>query len=280
MRLRARAWARPPAIDTPDARTLRLPAFRTRLFQLVLVVAAVVLLGLAAASAHGSDTGRQKGLLPGSTGVLVIDLSLSVGANDYKDIRRTIRRLVEDDASLGLVIFSDVGYELLPPGTSASQLRPLLRFFTGKRRAANPWARSFSAGTQISSALELASQMLARDGVEKGSILLVSDLITAPEDVPQLARTVRRLKSDSITIRIVPLSPLPDGRTIFEGLLGEGAFIAPSHIGDRDRVEIESQGSLSRSFLVLGGLVLLVLGLHERLVGRLGLPEPQRRLPA
>ena len=277
MRLRARARARPPAIDTPDARTLRLPAFRTRLFQLLLVVTAVVLLGLAAASARGSDTGRQKGLLPGSAGVLVIDLSLSVGANDYKDIRRTIRRLVEDDASLGLVIFSDVGYELLPPGTSASELRPMLRFFTGKRRAANPWARSFSAGTQISSALELASQMLTRDGVEKGSILLVSDLITAPEDVPELARTVRRLKGDSITIRVVPLSPLPDGRTIFEGLLGKSAFIAPAHIGDRDRVEIESQGALSRSFLVLGGLVLLVLALHERLVGRLGLPEPQRR---
>ena len=48
----------------------------------------------------------------------------------------------------------------------------------------NPWTQTFSAGTRISSALELAKSMLERDEVDKGSILLVSDLETAPDDVP------------------------------------------------------------------------------------------------
>ena len=40
---------------------------------------------------------------------------------------RRSRRLIADNASIGLVVFSDVAYELLPPGTPASELRPMLR---------------------------------------------------------------------------------------------------------------------------------------------------------
>ncbi len=271
-----------PAVDSHDAQALRLVSLRTRLFQVVLVVAVVALLALATASARGLDPGKP-GLLPEASGVLVVDLSLSIGEEDYKDIRRIVRRLIENDGSVGLVIFSDLAYELLPPGTSTSELRPLLRYLVPRRATrvdaglpVNPWSESFSAGTRISSALELARDILVRDNVTNGSILLVSDLVTAPEDVPQLARTLRELRQ-SITIRVVPLSPLKAGRTVFEKLLGEGALIDPSELRNPQRVVTNTREELPTKFLVLGGLLLAMLAAHERFAGRLGLPRARKR---
>lgn len=280
MRIRSRA----SVVDSHDAGALRVAWLRTRFLRVVLVAAAVALLALAASSARGLDVGKP-GLLPGSSGVLVIDLSLSIGEGDYKDIRRTVRRLIADDGSVGLVIFSDLAYELLPPGTPASELRPLLRLLVPRRTSlddaglpVNPWSRSFSAGTRISSALELARDMLVRDSVKNGSILLLSDLITASEDVPQLARTLQELRRQSITVRVVPLSPLNDGRTIFEGLLGKSAFIPPAQIGEGPQpVQTKTRVELPAGNLVLGGLLLAVLAAHERFVGRLGLPSARKR---
>jgi len=278
MRIRRRA----PGVDSHDASALRLASFRTRLLRVVLVVAAVALLALATASARGLDSGKPS-LLPEASGVLVVDLSLSIGEEDYKDIRRAVRRLIDDDGSVGLVIFSDLAYELLPPGTPASELRPLLRYLVPRRATrvdaglpVNPWSESFSAGTRISSALELARDMLVRDRVKNGSILLLSDLVTAPEDVPQLARTLHALRQ-SITIRVVPLRPLKAGRTVFEELLGKSALIAPSQLRNSQRVSTKSELELPAGFLVLGAFLLAVLAAHERFAGRLALPRAQRR---
>jgi hypothetical protein len=140
----------------------------------------------------------------------------------------------------------------------------------------NPWSESFSAGTRISSALELARNMLVRDGVKNGSILLVSDLVTAPEDVPELARTLHSLRRQSLTIRVVPLSPLQTGRAVFETLLGEDALIEPTQLRTPERVAVKTQAGLPVGFLVLGVLLLAVLAANERFAGRLGLPRPRR----
>jgi len=269
----------PTAIDSHDAGRMRLASLRTRFLRLVLIAAAVVALALAVWSARGLDPGTP-GLLPGSTGVLVMDLSLSIGDEDYDAVRRTVRRLIDDDVSVGLVIFSDVGYELLPPGTPASELRPLLRFLVPPKLGppVNPWSGSFRAGTRISSALEVARDMLVRDGVSNGSILLLSDLITAPEDVPQLVRVLQGLRRQSIAVRVVPLSPLKDPRAIFEGLLGKSALIAPSRIGGSQPVLAENVTvGLPAGFLLFGGLLLAVLAAHEYFAGRLGLPDARRR---
>jgi len=269
-------------VDSHDAGALRLASFRARLLRVVLVVAAVALLVLATASARGLDPGKPL-LLPEASGVLVVDLSLSIGDEDFKDIRRTVRRLIEDDGSVGLVIFSDLAYELLPPGTPTSELRPLLRYLVPRRATrvdaglpVNPWSESFSAGTRISSALDLALDMLVRDGVKNGSILLVSDLVTAPEDVPELARTLRELRQ-SVTIRVVALSPLKAGRTVFEELLGTSALITPSELREAPRVLTKARVELPAGFLVLGGFLLAVLAAHERFAGRLGLPRARKR---
>lgn len=265
------------AVDSHDIRALRVASLRARFLRVLLVAAAGVLLALAVWSTRGLSSGTA-GLLPGSTGVVVIDLSLSIGGDDYAGMRRTLQRLIDDDASAGLVIFSDVGYELLPPGTPASELRPLLRFLVAPKLGppVNPWSGSFRAGTRISSALELARDALVRDGVQGGSILLLSDLITAPEDVPQLVRVLQELRRQSIDVRVVPLSPLKDGRTIFEGLLGKSALIKPSEIGGRQSVWSETHVELPAAFLLFGGLLLGVLAAHERFAGRLGLPRVRR----
>jgi hypothetical protein len=248
----------------------------------VLVVAALALLVLATASARGLDPAKPQ-FLPDRSGVLVVDLSLSIGPRDHGEIRQTVRRLIDEDGAMGLVIFSDLAYELSPPGTPVSELRPLLRYLAPRRGTqvdaglpVNPWSESFSAGTRISSALELARNMLVRDGVKNGSILLVSDLVTAPEDVPELARTLHSLRRQSLTIRVVPLSPLQTGRAVFETLLGEDAFIEPTQLRTPERVAVKTQAALPVGFLVFGVLLLAVLAANERFAGRLGLPRPRR----
>ena len=274
---------RQPAVYSQDAQTLRVVSLRTRFLRVLLAAGAVTLLVLATASARGLNPGPPR-LLSGSAGILVVDLSASIGEEDYEGIRRTMRRLIDEDASVGLVVFSDVGYELLPPGTPASELRPLLRLLVPRRPSlddaglpVNPWAQSFRAGTRISSALELARDILVRDDVKNGSILLVSDLVTAPEDVPQLARTLHALRRQSIPIRVVALSPLKDGRAVFEGLLGKSALIEPSQLRNPQPVWDKTRVELPQEFLVLGGFLLAVLAAHERFAGRLGLPRPRKR---
>ena len=276
-------WNRSPAVDSHDARALRRVSLRTRLLQAVLVAAAVALFALATASARALDPAKPT-FLPERSGVLVLDLSLSVGEKDYADIRRTLRRLIDDDGSMGLVIFSDLAYELLPPGTPSAELRPLVRYLVSGRadgadagRPVSPWSESFSAGTRISAALDLAREILDRDGVKNGSILLVSDLVTAPEDVAELTRTLHTLKRQSITVRVVPLSPLQTGRAVFETLLGKSALIEPSELQNPKRVSTRTQAPLPTEFLVLGGVLLALLAAHEHFAGRLGLPRIRRQ---
>lgn len=275
-------WNRSPSVDSHETQVLRRVSLRTRVLQAVLVIAALALFAQATASARALDPAKPT-FLPERSGVLVLDLSLSIGEKDYADIRQTLRRLIDDDGSMGLVIFSDLAYELLPPGTPSAELRPLVRYLVPRRggadeaRPVSPWSESFSAGTRISAALELARNILRRDGVKNGSILLVSDLVTAPEDVPELARTLHELNRQSLIVRVVALSPLQAGRTVFETLLGKDALIEPSQLRNPQRVTVKTQSALPTGFLILGGILLAVLAANERFAGRLGLPSMRRQ---
>jgi hypothetical protein len=248
--------------------------------RVLLAAAAVGFLAAAAASARGLDS-RAPGILPsGSANVVVLDLSLSIAEGDYPRIARAVRRLIAQNAPSGLVVFSDTPYELLPPGTPARELRPLLRLLTvapGKKPQ-NPWAGTFRLGTVISGALELANEMLEREHAENGSILLVSDLETAPDDVPRLSRVLRDLRDRGTTVRVVPLSPSSESTALFADLLGPNAFAEParaSQAGPR-RAGTPAGGNLPGALLILGALALLALAGHERFAGRLALPRPPR----
>ncbi len=283
--MRIRAPRRAHRIDSHDARSFKAGTLRARLLRLVFAGAAVALLAASFASARDLDT-RERGLLPkGTSGVVVLDLSLSIADEDYAAVRLALQRLVEDDVRIGLVVFSDVAYELLPPGSPSAELRPLFRFLKVPKEfmasPVNPWTSGFRAGTRISSALELAQDMLVRDGIENPSILLVSDLETAPEDVPQLTRTVDDLRRSNIEFEVAALGPSSDAQTIFSDFLADSPFVLPSEEeAEASGPTTESTYGTPRPLLVLGALLFAALALHERFGARLALPlvpRPGRR---
>ena len=269
-----RLFARSHAVDTHDANAFPGAAWRTRILRVVFAGAAVALIVAAAASARGLDT-RSPGLIAkGTTGVVVVDLSLSIANEDYFTVRSAFRRLVAENSSIGLVVFSDIAYELLPPGTPAAELEQMLRLLVPPRLGPpiSPGTQGFRAGTRVSSALELARDMLERDGVRAGSILLVSDLETAPDDVPPLTRTVESLRRGAIELRVVALSPSSDPRLIFEGLLQEGAFEAPPDQGVQTLGDESARGAAAPTLLlILVALFFVALAVHERYAGTLAI---------
>lgn len=263
-------------IPTPDAGALRRARIRTAVVRVALVALSVVLVGAAYLSARGLES-RPDDLVPGGrSGVVVIDVSLSIVNQDYADVRGVLERLIRSGNPTGLVVFSDVSYELLPPRTPARELEPLLRFFTldGENLPPNPWTPNFQAGTRISEALELAHDMLRRDGVSPASILLISDLETAPTDYSMLGRTLRELRDSDVTTRVAALSPSSDALTFFGGILGEEAFVdvVEPNAGEVKPLEVSLRGETPLVLLFASGLALLALALHEVLAGRLALP--------
>jgi hypothetical protein len=92
---------------------------RTGIVRLVLAGGAVALVLAAAATARDPQTSEHALVPPDRIGVVVLDLSLSITDSDYGTLTRTLRRLIAEDATIGLAVFSDAPYELLPPGTPA-----------------------------------------------------------------------------------------------------------------------------------------------------------------
>ena len=267
------------AVDTHDVAGLRGVVRRTGVIRLVLAAGALALVLAAAATARDPKTSEQTLVPPDRIGVVVLDLSLSITDDDYASIRHTLRRLVAENASIGLAVFSDAPYELLPPGTSAKELQPILRLLVAPRigPVRNPWTQTFRAGTRISAALDLAKSMLERDQVDKGSILLISDLETAPDDVPALARTIDGIERAGIKLRVVPLGPSSDAVRLFSGLLEKDAVAALTRTTQPTDPESSTAGVKTPVlFLTLGLLVLLALAAHERFAGRIALQGRER----
>ena len=271
---------RRPAVETHDAAAFRRNSIATRLVRAVLAVGAIACVAAAAASARSGDVRVQSVLPTRSTGIVVLDLSLSIQDVDYRRLRGALKHLIVADAPVGLVIFSDAPYELLPPGTPAHELQPILRLLTPPERGqpVNPWSDAFRGGTRISSALVLAEEMIERDHIQNPSVLLISDLETAPEDVQTLLQVLRDMRGKGIPVKIVTLSAGSEAVASVKAVAGEDAFAPPSaYTGDPgERSPITGGGVLSRTFILLGALCLVLLGLHERFAGRLGLPMKGR----
>jgi von Willebrand factor type A domain len=242
----------------------------------LLVLVACLLVAAAFLSARDLEARSNEFVPGGRSGVVVIDVSLSIVNTDYARVRGVLERVISAGNPMGLVVFSDAAYELMPPRTPSTELRPLLRFFRleNNELPPNPWLPSFQAGTKISSALELAERMLERDKVSPASILLVSDLETAPSDFTALGQVLSRIKRSDTTMRVVPLSATSDGRTFFGGILGFDAFVEPvePNAGETRTIEVNLRGETPLLLLLASGLVFLALAAHERFAGRLALP--------
>ena len=228
---------RAAAIPLADAASLRGAARRTALERLVLAAVLVALVLAAAARARDANLGEARFVPAGSRGIVVLDVSASVSTETYERIGETLSELARSRVRYGLVVFSDVAYEALPPGTRATELRAFARYFTPSSGGGgspfpptfppNPWQRAFSSGTKISFGLDLARRMIERERLERPAVLLISDLEDDPFDVPRLREVLLEYEHRRIALRIVGLDPDPEDERFFRRLLPTAAAAVP-----------------------------------------------------
>jgi hypothetical protein len=224
---------RPQVLPLADAPALRRAARRTSLVRAG--VALAITGALAAAYVYAPRPTGQLDDLVSSEGrtVVVLDMSQSVSDLVYREIARTLEGVVTAAGAsgrIGLVLFSDVAQEALPPGSRAIELEPFVKFFRPKAerglrakpffyRAAgpaeapptqyplSPWFGRFSSGTQISTGLAAAREALTRDG-GGGRVLLLSDLAEDELDLARLTTELRAYEGDSrLELDVVALPP-------------------------------------------------------------------------
>ena len=117
--------------------------------------------------------------------------------------------------------------------------------------------------------------MLLRAQVVKGSIVLISDLETAPSDFVLLTRTLTQLRAEGVPVRVVPLQTTQRGRNLFRSLLGPDYLLNEPRAVEADgptRVHRIVTGDIPFVLLALGGLMLLGLAVNERWCAHLALP--------
>jgi hypothetical protein len=218
------------AIPVPGARGFSRIARRTALVRGTLAVTLVALV-LAAAAAGRHPGVRQPGALPVRSGdMIVLDLSASISSDTFSRIGETLRKLVATNGRYGLVVFSNVAYEALPPGTPAAALRPLIPYFTvpsspstGGAAAlpTNPWTLSFSSGTRISAGLDLAHRIVIASRLPHSRVVLISDLADDPEDIQRLNQVaISEYGRHRTPLRVVALNAAPNDEAFFARIAG------------------------------------------------------------
>jgi len=206
---------REPGLPYGELEALRRPLLRTTVLRLLLGVALAAVLVAALVLAWSRDA-RPDPLLPaGTTGMIVLDLSASAGLQP--EFGQLLRRIAAADEPTGVIVFSDTAYELVPPGTPGKDLAPMIRFFSAKS-VDNPW-ESFQTGTNLAVGLETARQVLERDRIERGTIVLASDLEFFPDDGPRLTAALAELRSEGTELRILPLGAREEQKRFFEAVV-------------------------------------------------------------
>ena len=215
-------------IPVPGTQTLTWVARRTLLVRAVLAAMLIVLV-LMVALALRRPAVRFPSALPVRSGdMVVLDLSASISSDTFSRIGETLRKLVATGGRYGLVVFSNLAYEALPPGTPASALRPLIRYFTvpstltpGVASAipTNPWANSFTSGTNISTGLDLAHRILLADHLRRSRVILISDLGDSPDDLQRLNQVVTTEYGPGRTqLRVIAIDADPNDEAFFQHL--------------------------------------------------------------
>ena len=246
-----------------DAQALRRAARRTAL-QRALLAAGVLVVAVAVVFAARDPEVESQPLLPtDADGIVVLDLSASISGDTHQRIRSTLLRLAAAGGRHGLVVFSDIAYEALPPGTSASELRRVARYYdaaNGQLADRTPWSFAFSGGTRISTGLELASSIIERDKLDRPALLLVSDLDDDTADVARMRRALEQLEASGAEVRVVALNPDPEDQRLFRRLLEPDA-VTPATLDAPAADGV--QAKLPWTIVVLGLLLALALAAHE-----------------
>ena len=258
-------------IPTTEPRRLERTRTRTAVLRIGLAVALLAAIAGAFLMARREGVERAPLVPTGKTGVLVLDLSASTSEEAFA---QTIEKLAKADEHVGLIAFSDAAYELLPIGTPGRELLPLLRYFStaggNQPPAQNPWV-GFRQGTRISEGMRAAHETLRREGVEDGSLILVSDFEILPDEIQRVAEQVAEVRGDGIDVRLVPLDPTPERRARINAILG-GAAVLREEKGDAPVRAPDARSITSAapwSFIGVAAFLVLLLALNERLLPRL-----------
>jgi len=256
-------------IPLADAGELRRRARPARLLTALLAVAAIGCAVAALLVARSPGTSTFVPLGRNANAVLVLDLSASVSADTFSRIAATLRTLTASSGRFALVIFSDLAYEALPPGTPAVDLAPLLRYFTIPRQRGgqlapdfptNPWTNAFTGGTSISTGMQIALQ-IALAQQHRPTVILVSDLDDNPADLPALAGVLAEDRRNKVPVRVVGLNPAPEDVAFFATALGPNARItfAPT----LDQAAPRQATPFPWALAALALVAAVTLGLHE-----------------
>jgi hypothetical protein len=263
-----------------DLTQLTRQAERTTFVRVGLAVALAATLAGTILLARSAGSGRAAVLPVGAkTGVIVADMSASVSGPPFERVGAIVRGLVTANQAMGLVMFSDVGYELLPPNSPPSALAQFLRFFAPKSVSKgapvfgpSPWSQ-FSGGTRISTGLVAGMKALRRAHVTHGSLVLMSDLNDSQDDRDPLVTEANALRAAHVPVRIVPINATPQNIAIFSGLFGPQSFVEPRAFKKTSKRRVEPIAAASPWALLVVGLVFVgLLAANERLNSRL-VPE-------
>jgi hypothetical protein len=261
------------------AESFRRAAALTILIRTALGLVLVALLLAAAASARSPRVSEQPFLPAGASGIVVLDLSASITSDTYSRIEQTLRELVSRGGRYGLVVFSTTAYEALPPGTPASAFAPLIRYFTVPAQSTvgaaqvfptNPWSLSFTSGTVISSALNLAMSIELSSGVRHPQVLLISDLADDPQDIQRLIAVLNEYRTNGVSLRAISLNAAPNDAAFFARLIGSAIAITPADLAPAHSNSLAPpSSSFPLLLVVLAVAVAALLGVHELRVARL-----------
>lgn len=269
---RMRARARADAIPSAELERFAGVARRTRVVRLGL--AGALVLATVVALLVIPDANERRFQPARNVGMIVLDLSTSVRPRTYDLIREKIEGLSIGNRRFGVVVFSDVAYQTIPPATPARELTPYIRYFqpdfryddVGNPLPRSPWEQWFSAGTSISSGLLLAAKILDDTRYEKRGVVLISDLADDPSDYQMLADTVALYARKAIPLSVVALEPTPEDTDFWQRLLDNPGAVSnvslPTQQGGRGKLTVEASFPTATALLVVVVLLLTALNLH------------------
>jgi hypothetical protein len=274
------------AVPYPEPGVFRRAGRKSTVVRAALAVAVLAAAALELGLARGGGITEAAYLPTGGTNVVVIDFSYSITGGEYQLIVNALRKIEAAGRPVGLIGFSDVAYEMLPPGSPARTLEPVAHLFVpsvaknGRLRfPPSPWA-PLQGGTRISTGLFLADAALRREHVTGASVVLISDLETTSDDAGAVVDAVGQLRRDGYSLHLVGLAPTGPSLHFFQGLVGRTAFI-PSKTLSTPVQKTGSSGLLSGqtqwAFLLGAALLALLLAGNERLCGSLDLSGLRRK---
>lgn len=267
------------AIPYGGIAALRRLAARTLLVRIGLSGLLVAVILAAAASARHPRASEQPILSQKAGGVVVLDLSASITSDTYSRIHESLQELIARGGRYGLVVFSNSAYEALPPGSPASALKPIVRYFAvpgnvppGEQPTfpVNPWSATFTSGTEISDGLDLARSIELSDHVRHPAVVLISDLADDPNDLQRLNTVLNEYQVGKIQLRVISLNADPSDLARFKELVGTAASIIPAGLSGSNPSAVASPRTSFPTVLVcLAVAIALLLAASELRAARL-----------